>query len=264
MTFGQLCLLECWHKIGRAEVHLDTVAKQIAAFLASNPYSVFKEHNSEQGKCFFRLKILRDIDQINWSLIAGDCVHNARSALDYIAWRLAGSDLNDRRTIFPIYIDETIFRNAFWKVGRMHKDALAEIAKLQPYTRRNPKLELLWFLQELDARDKHKLLTMTKGMTHGASFGYIEVGEVSSIRLHHDALNDGAIVAEVDVPIGTPESKVKVQGDFIFDVMFEPGVIGIPTGRYPVRVYLSNIISEVKGIVWRFESLINANPDWIL
>ena len=84
------------------------------------------------------------------------------------------------------------------------------------------------------------------------------------MQLHHNALNNGAVIAEADIPIGTPEAKVKVQGNFVFDVMFEPGIIGIPTGRYPVRIYLRQIISAVKGIVWRFERLISDNPDWIL
>ena len=72
-------------------------------------------------------------------------------------------------------------RIVFGGCAELHKDALAEIARLQPFQvhpGRNPKQELLWFLQELDARDKHKLVTMTKGMTHGASFSYIAVGDV--------------------------------------------------------------------------------------
>ena len=71
MTYGAAILSECWHKIRRSEVHLDTVATQIADFLASNPYTVHKEHRSEQGKCFFRLEIHREVEQGNWGLIVG-------------------------------------------------------------------------------------------------------------------------------------------------------------------------------------------------
>jgi len=39
---------------------------------------------------------------VNISLMIGDCVHNMRAALDYIAWELAGYDIKETTTMFPI------------------------------------------------------------------------------------------------------------------------------------------------------------------
>ena len=44
-----------------------------------------------------------DLPGEDWALRIGDCIHNLRAALDYIAWRLAGSRPTDTQTQFPIF-----------------------------------------------------------------------------------------------------------------------------------------------------------------
>src|SRR5208282_3300584 len=157
-------LRECWQKIGRAEEHLNAITPEMRAFLDSKPFATDEGYDSKQSKYLLKLKILKPIPQDRWALMIGDCVHNARCALDYVAWRLAGSKLNDRSTLFPIYetqpgFDKMIERRKL--KNRIHPDALREIARCQPYMRAYPQMEPLWLLEELVARDKHKLLSMT-------------------------------------------------------------------------------------------------------
>jgi hypothetical protein len=259
MTFGEEYLLESRHKIGRAEKHLELLATKIDTFTEGDPYTVSKEYNSEQSKYLFKLKIGKSIPQVDWALDIGDCVHNIRSALDYLAWRLAGSNLADRTTIFPIYRKPSDFDSAIWRLSRIHKDALVEMRSLQPYAGAHPKENLLWLLQELDARDKHKLLTITQTRSRGGRFMVQTLdGSSGVIEFNESSLNDGAIVAEVAFPTGTPQSKVKVEGTLLFDITFQPEI-----STRSVRGLLGNIIPVVKDVILRFEGLLTTNPHWV-
>jgi hypothetical protein len=262
MTFGEQGLAECWHKIGRAQIHLQALTTKIDAFLKAKPYAVVQEYDSEHAKYVFKLKIVKAIPQIELGLMIGDCVHNLRTALDYIAWRLAGSDLADRASFFPIHICLDHFNGGLYRLKRIHKDAISEIRGLQPYTTSKPEADMLWLLQELDARDKHKLITVTQTTAYGMRFTVDEFTDrYGDIRIHRGVgLDDGAMVAEISVPKGSPQSKVEVEG-FAFDMKIEGGIDIFK--RYPVGMVLAQIKSRVEEVITRFERLITDHPDWI-
>jgi hypothetical protein len=259
-------LIECWHKIGRAENHLHALTTEVTAFVDAKPFATVERYESKQSKYLFQLRIIKPIPQVRWALIIGDCVHNLRAALDYIAWRLAGSDLADRSTLFPIYETEYGFNQMVKRRkldDRIHPDALIEIRRCQPYERPNPEVRPLWLLNELDARDKHKLLTMTQGLPFGGAFhiqGPRNVeGNISINR--YSCLEDGAVFAEIQFPVSTPESEVKVDASFMFDITFDKGIVPSVVQR-GVLWHLPNIVTAVKEVVARFEALIAQNPHW--
>src|SRR5208282_3088033 len=100
-----------------------------------------------------KLKVIKPIPQVQFALIIGDCIHNARTVLDYIAWRLAGSRLADKTTMFPIYLTEPGFDDVVRRrklTDVFHPDALNAIREVQPYKRHPPERDHLWLLQELD------------------------------------------------------------------------------------------------------------------
>ena len=100
-----------------------------------------------------------------WGLIAGDAMHNTRSALDHLACRLV--EHNNKpvttRTAFPICAEEPEsardrgrFEGAIAGMKDEHKDS---IRRLQPYA--NPgsvEAAKLIALAALDNADKHRLL----------------------------------------------------------------------------------------------------------
>jgi len=188
--------------------------------------------------------------------------------LDYIAWRLAGSKLTDREASFPIFDTASGFISRGRKRWRnFHPGALAEIASLQPYNRPDPQRHFLWVLQELDARDKHKLLAL--------SFMFNDGGDIEAITppgmgaAYHSFSTDGradhnAVIAVVTLPIppGSPDPNVKVNTKLTFDIAFEWGIIA-PDKPYPVRNTLKAIIQYVDSVVICFDKLIARNPDWI-
>jgi hypothetical protein len=259
-------LLECRQKLERAKEHCRAVNSEIRRFLDSKPYSLIPEYNAETATYFFKLKITEPIPQAQWALIIGDCVHNARSSLDYIAWKLAGSELTDWNTLFPICKTLPEFNKSVnRRLSRIHQEALIEIQKCQPCTKPHPETEHLWFLQELDARDKHKLLTMTQTITHAGTSTRYWSGDGSSETFWNldGRLDNDAIVAEVRFPIGTTQSDVhNVDINPIYDIAFERGILA-PRRAYPVNTYLSKIIKTVDDIIIRFEGLLVRNPHWI-
>ena len=78
-------------KVERARKHLDLLRQETRAFTEGKPYGVRAEFDAERSEYAIRIR-LRDPDTrvpIGLSLIAGDAVHNLRSALDHLAWQLA-------------------------------------------------------------------------------------------------------------------------------------------------------------------------------
>src|SRR5262249_19072530 len=97
---------------------------------------------------------------------------NLRSALDHVAWSLAGTRA-DSFTEFPIFIDRDWFGardgkgrpergSGLCKLHDMPAEAQAIIESLQPYRGLHgpPEIDALWLLQRLSIEDKHRTLNL--------------------------------------------------------------------------------------------------------
>jgi hypothetical protein len=128
---------------------------------------------------------------MRFSLLAGDIVHNLRTALDYLVYQLVRLGKNEptKRTSWPIFVEKPVGRD----LGR-YNAAIKGIPKpfretidwFQPYqTPTNPLRENLALLAELDNTDKHRLVRpgvaiLTKSAaTHDVvvSVGAVEPGK---------------------------------------------------------------------------------------
>ena len=260
---GSALLYEAWQKLGRGEEHLDALDRDIQDFLDSKPHTVRREFDPENSQYLFRLNLPPHDPDSRWSLMIGDCVHCCRSALDYLAWRLAGSELSDRQTQFPIFLTEDGFksRRAASRYEKIAPAAVAELCKLQPFTSANPTRSRLWVLHELDARDKHKLLATTHALTKEFSLRGDQPYPIFIPPEGFTVLGPkpDAVFAVVTAP---PNQDVQVQTDFAFDIAFKEGVLP-SEGVYLVRTVLREITKEVEGVLAYFMFLIQNNPDWI-
>lgn len=72
-----------WLKLERAERHLEELDREIAQYAASEPYVAIREARCQlHADCWrFTLQVRREPDR-RLATIAGDAVHNMRSALD--------------------------------------------------------------------------------------------------------------------------------------------------------------------------------------
>ena len=129
---------EARHKVRRGKEHSYVLDTELQKFWDTKPNTVVHEYDAEQRKNLFRLKVQTPAPLAAWALIIGDAVHNARSALDYVAWRLAGSVLDDTHTMFPICDSPAKFEEAkSRRLKRVHPAAIAAIGEFQPYLRPN-------------------------------------------------------------------------------------------------------------------------------
>ncbi len=253
-------LEQSWLKLRRGKEHLYMLELETRKFWDTDTYSLVHERNGKEFPNLLRFKVSKPIPQHVWGLILGDAVHNIRSALDYIVWRLAGGHLEDRTSMFPIYSSEDDWKSAQWRFKRrpIHPDALAYIKTLQPYTRPDPKRAVLWLLQELDARDKHKLITMTQTMTRAAYIGGVGQMLIPYEAVERD-IEDGAVIIEYADP---PEACMNMEFKFAFRIQFERGLLS-DIEDFEVGACLYKIIDAVDVIINNFERLVAANPDWI-
>jgi hypothetical protein len=147
-------------KLTRAQAHLNDLAREVERFFHDHPITVTVD-STAPGSYVLLVGSAPEIPGHRWALIIGDCVHNARCCLDYIAWELAGADRGDRQTQFPIYR-----RREGWlargkkRVERLKPEAQAFIERLQPFNSPKPERDVLSGLIDLDDADKHKLLTV--------------------------------------------------------------------------------------------------------
>src|SRR5439155_21053237 len=95
------------HAKGLRDPRAEAFKSEIAAYKTREPYAVIGEYQLDRpdGQHYvFRVRIFEEPDP-RWGLIAGDFVHNIRSALDYLAWQLV--ILNGKRpnsaVQFPIF-----------------------------------------------------------------------------------------------------------------------------------------------------------------
>ncbi len=139
-----LSLDDAWDKLRWAKKHFEVLRGQIEPFEQRDAHRISVEVDVERGEYKFYVSGLEDPDP-DWGLLIGDCLHNARTALDYVMVRLwaqtTGQDPRDVGNVqFPIYDDPGEFAS---KVGRLRKNLpfsgyLARIEELQPFNAFNP------------------------------------------------------------------------------------------------------------------------------
>jgi hypothetical protein len=203
-------------KVDRAEQHLGELRLGIGEYVQKHPYEMVRivgVRNCRQvhpgldcgGSWTLRIK-----EQPNpaLSIIAGDVVHNLRSALDHLAVTLVPSARRGSAS-FPIetrdiwakngrrYIVRDAEARKRWRtaINGMAPETIAVLKQLQPYGVARPNGHLLAVLSRLDNADKHRqLILFTVGLTKVTGWGEAR-GRVTELRVQRpDAfvVDDGA------------------------------------------------------------------------
>jgi len=153
-------------KLARAKEHFETYKRLIRGLSDNNATYARQQYNKELGRYEW---VVADDWAIpdECSLIIGDCLHNARSCLDHLAWQLAKTP--GRYTYFPIHESSAAFKDrAPAQMRSMKPTAMEKIEALQSYhyPGKDGLYSLMW-LHELDIVHKHKLLLDTTMRTAG-------------------------------------------------------------------------------------------------
>lgn len=253
-------LLGCWAKIARAQEHFDTLKRDIRDFRHPQTDPVTIEIKLEASKYIARAKIVRPVPKTELGFLIGDCVHNARSALDHLAWGLAewysGEDPNDTATQFPIFFDQSLFeRFGRRTIARVPQFVQAFFESAQPFTRPDPLHDPLWLLHNLDITDKHKIIPVTVYLPTHITISNMPVPVVGH-AFWPGPLENGTEVGWIEVaqPMDAlAEAEMKMRPRLDVDIAFRP----TPNSGYLlVLPTLTGILKAVEEVAREFDALL--------
>jgi hypothetical protein len=114
-----LSLDDAWAKLRWAEEHYEVLRSEIEPFQQRDDHRITVDVDTDTGEYVFHVHDLPRVDD-DWGLRIGDCIHNARTALDYLMVRLiaykTGRDpmaIDERVAQFPAYTDADAFYKQF-------------------------------------------------------------------------------------------------------------------------------------------------------
>lgn len=289
-------LTSAYLKVERARKHLKELDREVRRFVERDPYRLSVEMDPEAGEPVVRFRQVGDRPigiPLGLGLMAGDVIHNLRSALDHVVFQLAiaGGDNGDRSQ-FPIYDDADEFLR---DQGRLLKGVVdkerAIIECLQPYhvraasawgaaalpsSYRDPLAlnVLIGNLGRLDNRDKHRLLLNGEIIV---PFKQPTFAGVLKAQGTHPAdwyrVKDGAEYFRItswELRPGFTDADVKVNADHPFTLGFgdpEWGPFGQPndywsdrTKCFATKADLAVTADAVEQIVGMFNAYFESSP----
>lgn len=260
-------------KAARAHQHFRKLKSDLETWFEGDPYHAPVEEQP-YGWQLFRCEI-REYPPLHLGVTVGDIAHNARSALDHLAWELVKLNRGKpgQHTGFPIYWSRTKWNanvktpyfDAPKKRGRksplhgVSRPVYDHIEKLQPYNRgttpetarRATLAQLAW----LNNADKHRALHVAFGVTTDEPIGMVfdrpelvaSVDQEVLIR-PGQFLEDGLELMRVRVL--TREDGGPEEGGYLnlpVGIVFsqEDGFVGYPA--------IIDICNEVVSVIGRFD-----------
>jgi hypothetical protein len=247
-------------KVQRAREHLKTLDDEMRAFSDSEPYRVVTEQEPETHdyvwRVFFNRPDVRPPDHL--AVVAGDAIHNLRSALDYLAWQLAIIGRGaDRGTYFPLFEDfEEYRRKKPHPLGHVLDRHRTMVERLQPYhvwaamnagTGFPLANYALLLIGRLDNWDKHRLLLT------GATFAVFRPPVIRNLRrakikapIGGFRVDDGAELYRItEIEALDPTLKMDVESRLPFSVSFgDPSIPSQTLPRERDRVVASGLDLE--------------------
>lgn len=250
----------CLAKIARAESHLTELKVRVRQYIDTQPFRVFGEYDEATHEYVIRAEAVPDYHPvpIDLVLLAGEVVHQLRSALDHLVWDLvvkntglppAGTDSG-----YPIFrTAEGYSQRAPKKVKGVSQSAADRIRALQPFhLGDHAEEELTWAVQELNNTDKHRLIPVAVVYAFvGAVHMTVGDGPPKEIlpwqEFVREPMVDGMEIARVPVPDGDQATfNVPVGADIAF---VEVGALR----HHPVTDLLVKATRHVRGLVEGFE-----------
>lgn len=240
-------------KVERAKKHFGEVEIARDTFLSTEPYGFESKINPQTGYEDFYITRIQD-PPVEIGLVAGDVIHNLRSALDHLAWQLvlANGQTPSVSTCFPIFDSAERFQTMdARKVRGMSQSAIDAIGATKPY---KDGADALWCLHKLDIADKHHaLLTAIISVVEASltSFGsFTQPG----FRFGGFSLPNFQSPLKIGDVFFTREPGMHREVKLNFDVAFNEE--GILEGK-PVLRTLQYLIDQVEKLILDFKPLLS-------
>jgi hypothetical protein len=255
-----------WQKIERARQHIQELDRVCETFRKSDCYGIRTECDSQTAQTSYKIARL-GTPPVDIALIAGDALSNLRSALDHLAYCLVLRNtcaVPTDKVYFPIKDSAAIYHSA--KAQRemhgMGHAAIKAIDAIKPYKGGN---DTLWFLKELNNRDKHRLLVTVASVNiaHTETAADRKQARENWAREHPDesfpfpdnvlrfveSKNPRKILKAGDELLTVLDTKMHQQPTFMVQVAF--GESGVAEGEMLVPL-LSKMTQEIIAIICQF------------
>jgi hypothetical protein len=232
-------------KVQWAEKHISDMEALVETFHKVNKRRVFTQEGPEGKGVLFAFELTDFLPEIpTLQMLAGDAVHNLRSALDHLAWAIVSVFKEpDAHLHFPIAteIKSLVGQPSFREIQSVAPDVADLIVnEIKPYGAGNAFVRL----NQLDRADKHRVLITH--VTHVASVIYVAEHD------HEvpDAADGCIIIIAGDKTLPRPGSPAAIHNEnyrgAAFDIRFDPG---LPFENEPVIPTLHQLAQLVAGVV---------------
>lgn len=259
-------LVGAWAKLGRATAHWLQLEAAIDTNAHEHPephFSMRRELNEQTGHGRFVVSRLREFPT-EWSLLIGDCVTNARTALDYLAWVLVrlGTDPNPKEpkmVQFPIRESEEFFdadvAQQLPGVSDYHIRLIHDRQPIPSLPRFQTFRSLAWLNDYVNADRYHPLHVIQASQTRGEIRLTETKNFIVSTSEPGSVLSNTPVILEIGAELvrfhGTvtgpyPRMEVELEGQY---------APSLPDGR-PIRIVLPDIVEAVRAILRVFDSML--------
>ena len=252
----------------RAIEHVESLNFEVEQFLAREPHRVTVEFEPETGWHVARFQIF-EYPPPELGVLAGEAAYNCLSALNHIAWELAGRKLGWRnlaanKTLargvqFPIATSPSGFQShAIVHHRYVSKQALAVMEGLQPYNTphisdaRKFGTHPLAILKAIADTDKHRVLpaSITQvefGVGHWRWDKTVADGWVAEDlwpTRRKRWLEDGTRLARIKFDTGNAQAKVRVDRQPPAEIHLSAGRWRFPVSYFETCVIWINIVLD--------------------
>jgi hypothetical protein len=251
-------------RLHRADGHLGLFdAKSGISGSGQQGFGVRRETNDDGSKHIY-FGVVEDRLAETLSCLVSDCLHNLRSALDNLVFRLAELNLSGpvplnvaKDLSFPICSSPAAFQQAIsrHRISGISMAARALVERFQPYNRVNtPFRDALTMLSDLQNLDKHRFLVriavdVGDYLSHASPLGYqIEAMVLEGLFLPEGLTNDAPLAAFFVDP---PDRGVDVEFDSHPCVLFDGGSARgtDPSGLlHLIRTEVGEIVSQAEQL----------------
>lgn len=248
-------------KLKRAREQTEALDGEIRAYIKGNPYNPLVNFNPKTRELRASVSVTKEPEPM-WGVIAGEVIHDLRSALDHLVFELAGRPTaTNIKTQFPIFETEPGFdgRGVKQFLHGVPAEAVSLIRNEQPFkTRQDLKAKLpLWHIHQLSNADKHRTLNLIGSLIQGVDLrmpglkhpipdlNFVNLEVVGSGPIHNKMLLfrtrvDGTFV-------GSPFTDAEVHAKLMVKVTFDEGMGDVAS---------YNVVSVLRGMTTRTEEIL--------
>ncbi len=248
----------CRAKIDRAKYHLQEFADRLDPSEGEQTYGLTFEIDSDSSELVVR-SVAAERFFIDLSILAGEIIHHARSALDHAVWLLSKSP-SAYVTGFPVYWPQPKYpdrdslaqnKNYLAMFESTPDPVRAMINGFQPMIPAF-KTNELYILNEMWKQEKHRLLNMVGVVTEACQVYFSRSdgrSVVALVELKGGPLENGTELARAALPAGF-ERDVQVMPVVVMAVKFSDA--GPAAGRLAEKM-LRELVRYAEFILFRLD-----------